>query len=199
VLFADAARTPADKWRPNDLAFMPPGGGPVLPDPIADAYALGFEEGRREGEVAEQARLHGARQAAEDALDVIRANEERWSESIDENIIALAITVARHIVDRELLADPDIVSQMVGRALAAFPIDQPVRIRVNPSDLRTLDERGMPSLDDLAGEPQRAAHWIPDPRIAPGGCVVEGRDRIVDGRVDSALERVYRRLTNQHD
>jgi hypothetical protein len=25
--------------------------------------------------------------------------------------------------------------------------------------------------------------------------VVEGRERIVDGRVDTALERVYRRLT----
>jgi flagellar biosynthesis/type III secretory pathway protein FliH len=40
--------------------------------------------------------------------------------------------------------------------------------------------------------------WVPDARIARGGCVVEGRERIVDGRVDSALERVYRRLAHRH-
>ena len=37
--------------------------------------------------------------------------------------------------------------------------------------------------------------WIADARIAPGGAMVEGRERIVDARVDSALERIYRRLT----
>ena len=41
----------------------------------------------------------------------------------------------------------------------------------------------------------REARWLPDASIAPGGCVVEGRERIIDGRIDTALERVYRRLT----
>ena len=40
----------------------------------------------------------------------------------------------------------------------------------------------------------RDASWLADPRLARGGCLVEGRDRIVDGRVDTALERAYQRM-----
>ena len=40
----------------------------------------------------------------------------------------------------------------------------------------------------------REASWLADPRVARGGCLVEGRDRIVDGRVDTALERAYHRM-----
>ncbi|MHB1310456.1 MAG: FliH/SctL family protein [Gemmatimonadaceae bacterium] len=198
VLRGDPERH-AEAWCLDDFAFTPPDESPVsAPDPIADAYALGFEEGRREGEVAEQARLRAARRTTEEALDVIRANEERWSDSIDENIIALAIAAARHVVDRELALDPALVAQIVARALEAFPIDQPVRVRINPGDLAVLNAGDTPSLEDLAGVADRGAHWIADARVVSGGCIVEGRDRIVDGRVDSALERVYRRLTHQH-
>ena len=56
----------------------------------------------------------------------------------------------------------------------------------------------MSSAATAAGTPitgAREASWQADPMVEPGGCVVEGRDRIIDGRVDAALERVYRRLT----
>jgi flagellar biosynthesis/type III secretory pathway protein FliH len=189
----------ADAWSPADLAIAPPPGrASNVPDPVAEAYALGFEEGFHEGEQAEQARLQAARRAAEDALDVIRANEERWSDSISENIVALAVAVARHVVDRELALDPGIVEHIVSRAIAAFPIDQPVRVRVNPNDLAVLDAAGLTAADGMDGTAQRPAHWIADAQVKSGGCVVEGRDRIVDGRVDTALERVYRRLAHQN-
>jgi flagellar biosynthesis/type III secretory pathway protein FliH len=35
-----------------------------------------------------------------------------------------------------------------------------------------------------------------DPAISAGGCLIEGHERIVDGRVDAALERLYRRLSH---
>ena len=40
----------------------------------------------------------------------------------------------------------------------------------------------------------RDTTWVADPRVSRGGCLIEGRDRIVDGRVDAALERAYRRM-----
>ncbi len=159
---------------------------------LSDAYTLGFEEGRHEGEEAEHARLRHTLRAAEDALNVIRVNEERWSGSIEENIAALAVAVARHVIDRELASDETIVSKLVRRALSEFPIDQAVRIRINPNDLALIETHGL--LEQADTGPQHEKHWIPDHRIATGGCVVEGRERIVDGRTDTALERVYRRI-----
>jgi flagellar assembly protein FliH len=163
---------------------------------IHDAYTLGFDEGRHEGEHAEQMRLRNALAAAEESIEVLRAGEERWQGMIEENICALATAIARHIIDREVADNPEVIQKLVRRALGEFPIDHPVRVRVNPTDMQIiLSHGGQAALDTLTGTPPREAHWIPDSRIAPGGCVVEGRDRIIDGRVDTALERIYRRLT----
>lgn len=161
-----------------------------------EAYDRGHEEGRTEGEIAEAARLRTALAAAEEALDVLRAGEVRWTGTIEENVCALAVVIARQVIGRELKADVGPVAELVRSALAEFPIDQPIRIRINPADLNALGTVGAVENDPLrsiAGD--REARWLPDASIAPGGCVVEGRERIIDGRVDTALERVYRRIT----
>ena len=88
------------------------------------------------------------------------------------------------------------VVELVRSALQEFPIDQPMRIRVNPTDLSAISRATSDGRDPLQILTRdRDARWLPDASIAPGGCIVEGRERIVDGRVDIALERIYRRLT----
>ena len=161
---------------------------------LETARAEAFERGRAEGERAEAARLRQALAAATEALEAVRESEERWVGAIEENIAALAVTVARHIVDRELGTEADVTRSMVRRALDTFPIDQPVRIRVNPQDLAVIGAFPEAGSAAMSGAIAREAHWMADARVLPGGCVVEGRERIVDGRVDTALERVYRRL-----
>jgi flagellar assembly protein FliH len=161
---------------------------------VREAHARGVEEGRREGEQAEGNRLKNALRATEQALADLRENEERWLASIEENICALAVAIARQIIDHELHMEPAAVEKLVRRALGEFPVDQPVRIRLHPRDQAVIESRSpqqrLPST--LEG---RETQWIPDANLVQGGCVVEGRDRIIDGRIDTALERVYRRLT----
>ena len=163
---------------------------------IAEAYQRGFTEGRLEGEIAEGARLRSSVRAAEEALEELRMGEMRWTGTIEENVCALAVIVARQVIGRELADDSQPVVELVRSALAEFPIDQPMRIRVNPSDLSSISRSTSDGRDPLlALTRDRDARWLPDAAIAPGGCIVEGRERIIDGRVDVALERIYRRLT----
>jgi flagellar assembly protein FliH len=162
---------------------------------LAEAYHHGHEDGRTAGEIAEGARLRHAVHAADQAVEEIRENEARWAGTIEENVCAVAVAVARQVIGRELEADGAVVAELVRRALAECPIDQPVQIRVHPNDLTVIS-----SLTNSDGTPvtvtgTREARWAADTRIEPGGCVIEGRDRIIDGRVDTALERLYRRLT----
>lgn len=161
---------------------------------LKEAYGKGFEEGRREGEQAEGTRLRNAVRAAEQALAEVRENEDRWISSIEENICALSVSIARQILDYELQMDPAGVERLVQRAIEEFPIDQPVRIRIHPRDQAVIESRSseprMPT--SMNG---RESQWLPDANLVPGGCLIEGRDRIIDGRIDTALERIYRRLT----
>lgn len=166
---------------------------------IEEAYQRGMEDGRRQGEIGEAARLRSAVLAAQNALEELRDGEMKWSGSIEDNVCALAVTIARQVIGRELTVDNDMVLELVQTAIAEFPIDQPLRIRLNPSDFAVIsgvDQDAEIGVAALAGD--RDARWISDAGVAPGGCLIEGRDRIIDGRVDTGLERIYRRLTYTH-
>lgn len=163
---------------------------------IDAAYRRGLSEGREQGEAAEQARLRGAMTAAERALDDVRAGEARWLSNLEENIAALATAVAQQIVSREIATTNDVVLGMVTRAVQEFGLDQSLSIRVNPGDLESLQSAERDATETMTSiTAGREVRWVSDARIEPGGCVVEGRERIVDGRVDTGLERLYRRLT----
>lgn len=169
----------------------------VHAEEIEAAYRRGVLDGQLEGERSEQARLRGAVLAAERALDDLRAGEARWLVNLEENIAAIAVAAAHQIVMHEVTMSPTAITETVARALQEFALDQALTIRVNPGDLQTLESAdssapvGIATLTAL-----RTVRWISDARIERGGCVVEGRERIVDGRVDTGLERLYRRLTH---
>jgi flagellar assembly protein FliH len=161
---------------------------------LQDAYQRGYTEGLRAGESAEGSRLRNAMAAVQDALASVQEGAERWVGNAEENLAALAVGVARQIVGRELTTDPEIVTELVRRAMADFPIGQPLTVRLHPSDLHAVSSAIAPVNDGSLGL-RNEVLWLGDARIAPGGCFVEGRERIVDGRVDTALERLYRRLS----
>jgi len=212
VLAPDAFNVTAARWSPDEMSTLAwSAGSDAAPESKVDqvererqelerlvegARAAGYDAGRLDGELAGATRLRNAISAAEAALESIRSNETKWQECVRENVSALALTIARHIVGRELHSDAAAVADLVKRALAEFPIDQPMRVRVHPHDLSLLSQPVIAGGDAVSIAPNRDVRWLADGRIMPGGCVVEGRERIVDGRVDTALERLYRKLTD---
>ncbi len=156
----------------------------------ANAYAQGVADGEAAARHHADTQLSLALRALAAAAESVRIHEARWTANAEENIAALAIVVARHLVQREVEADHAIVHDLVRRALLAFPIDQVVSVRLHPDDVAAC---GTASAPDKAGRVQDV-RWIADPHIQRGGCLVEGRDRIVDGRIDTSLERAYRTI-----
>lgn len=202
--------TPSGSWAPDELAApdveLPiaaarPEPAPVRIDPneqarlLDEGYARGLADGERKAAAAAQAKVAESVDVLTKVVGQMREVASLAPAVLEENIAALAVIVARQIVAREVSLDRELVADLVRRALTEFPVDQSVRIRVHPLDLALLtlsaDGAGMAPITN-----NRDASWLADPRVARGGCLVEGRDRIVDGRVDTALERAYRRMSN---
>jgi flagellar biosynthesis/type III secretory pathway protein FliH len=161
---------------------------------IDEGYARGMADGERIGRDAAQALLTGPLGVLGQATAHLHEVASLAPAILEENIAALAVIVARQIISREVTSEREIVVELVRRALTEFPIDQSVRIRVHPLDLSLMALKGTaPDAAPITGAYD--ARWLADPRITRGGCLVEGRDRIVDGRVDTALERAYRRMS----
>lgn len=197
-------------WSPEELELdgapfggipsAPAGPAPVVaPAPLIEqqhldeAFTQGYDTGREAGAADERARLASAVATVTALLMQLRDREARWTERMEENLSALAVAVGRQLFDAELQAAPTHAATLVRRALTEFPIDQPVVIRINPTDLASITAAAVAEGTPLTTG-RAEAQWVPDARVSSGGCVVEGRDRIVDGRVDTALERLYRRL-----
>ncbi len=156
---------------------------------LAEARRAAFEEGRSAGraeaELAADQRVASAVTAVAEAAGAIRQHQEQYLGVLEENLTALACGIARHVIQRDVQLDPAQIRTLVQGALAEFPQERALRVRLHPADHALL--AGDTSYPEVS--------WVADPRVVRGGCVVEGRERIVDGRVDLALEQVFRRLT----
>lgn len=159
-----------------------------------EAYEAGVIAGRAAAQAEFQQLCGGAMSAVYSAAAQIRENEARYLNALEDNLAVLATAVARQIIAREVRGSADVTVDLIRRAVTEFPIEEALRIRINPVDLTALAVA--PGGDAVRIAPGREIAWIPDSRVIQGGCLVEGRDRILDGRVDTGLERVYRRLSH---
>lgn len=160
---------------------------------VAEAYESGYIAGQLASASAAETQMRGMIDALRAAATQLIEAENGALGTLEDNLAALAVSVARQVIGREVRTSPEIIVDLVRLALTEFPVDQPLRIRINPLDLSTLSAATANAPIRIA--PDREITWIADARIIPGGCVVEGRQRIIDGRVDTALERAYRSLT----
>ena len=161
-----------------------------------DAYERGVAEGRRAGETAEAARLQPVFAALNEALLALQVEADQWVGNAQENVCALGVAIARQVLERAISVDPSAITPLVHHALTEFPLDQAVVVRLHPADLSVLASTWAALGEGQAAATQhRDIQWLPDARLSRGGCLIEGRDRIIDGRIDTALERLYRRLS----
>jgi flagellar assembly protein FliH len=145
------------------------------------AHQEAFEQGRREG--LEKGRQQVQNQAAR--LEAIVRSLARPLEELDERVMeevgALALAIARHLVRRELRADPGQILAVVQQAAAVLPAgSRRIRLYVNPEDAAVI--RG--HMTELS-EPGGAWQVIEDPALMRGGCRVETEH----SRIDASIER----------
>jgi flagellar assembly protein FliH len=206
---ATSART-ASAWIPDELAMRPAAQSSVPVSPEAEraaqetraamerqaeldeSFDRGFEEGRRAALESESKRVDDALSSLAQVASRISAGQSAWLQDARENICALAVGVARHVIGRELRGDAHAIVDLARRALLQFPVDEPVRVFIHPQDLSVITAAS--ASDGIHIAPGRQVEWEADEKVTPGGCVVEGRLRVVDGRIDHALERIYQKL-----
>lgn len=157
---------------------------------VEDAYRRGFDDGEEAGVRTARGELQVAMAAMLEALEEVRANREAWDARLKEHLVILSAAMAHRVMAQTREVDPTVFVTLAEEAIKAFPVEESVKIRLNPTDQAVLV--GGEYLEQVVGD--RAVRWIPDEDVVPGGCIVEGPDKIIDGRIDEALNRVVRAL-----
>lgn len=154
------------------------------------AYQEGFEQGRKDGLAAGQNEVHGQVQRLAQIMSALCEPFERLDEEVEQQLLSLAVVVARQLIRRELRADPGQVVAVVREAMAALPVAaRNVAIYLHPEDAALVREAL--SLTDAGERPWRV---IDDAVLARGGCRVQADDSFIDASVEKRLTSIVARL-----
>lgn len=113
---------------------------------------------------------------------------------IEPEVLKLAVKIAEKIIGRELQTDRKAIADMVAAALRNVRQQERLIIRVNPSDLATVEE--FKSSLNHAGR-ATFLDFEPDPKIQSGGCIIESEVGTVDARLETQLKILERALLRQ--
>ncbi len=153
------------------------------------------QEGLREGEAAGMKRALAevepaverlARSAAE-----IASLRARFRRDAEEDVVKLALAIARRILNRELHCDPEALLGLVKAALDRLDARELHRLRLHPGDAAAIEAH----LRRL-GLPERL-ELVPDPALERGSAVFETSRGSFDASLGTQLEEIERGLADR--
>ena len=150
-------------------------------------YQSGFQIGKRtgyaEGQAAAQAEAARIGQAADNLDQALR----EFDQQVADELVALAVEIARQVVRREVSARPDAILAVVGEALAQLP-HQHAAIHLNPTDASLVRSY-------LGDALAHAGHRIlEEPAMKPGDCLLESGGSQIDATTATRWRRVIENL-----
>ncbi len=156
------------------------------------AYEEAFAKGREAG-------LAAARTESEKALNQLKTQVtklegvlsslsqplQQMNETVEQQLMTLALTIARQLVRRELKTDPAQVIAIIRETVSLLPAAaRDVRVHLHPEDASVVRERlASPTAD-------RAWTIIEDPVMTRGGCKVTTDTALIDARMETRLNEV---------
>ncbi|MFQ5643757.1 MAG: flagellar assembly protein FliH [Thiogranum sp.] len=150
-----------------------------------EGFRQGLEEGRDRGrdEMLDRAR------SLEQILQTLEKPLEELDDGVEQQLVQLAMLVARQLVRRELKTDPGQVVGVVREALAVLPVAaRDVQLALNPEDAVIVRE----ALSLHEGE--QAIRIVEDPVQDRGGCRVFTTTSQIDATIETRLNAVIARV-----
>ena len=150
-----------------------------------EAYDEAFEKGHAEGVAAGEAAVKERAERFDELLQALAKPFDRLDETIEKQLVELAVAVVRQLFRREIRIEPTHVIGVVREAIQLLPIaSQNVQVHLHPEDATLIRESLSPAEGELA--------WgiVEDPLITRGGCKVTTENSQVDATAESRLQAV---------
>jgi flagellar assembly protein FliH len=194
---ADAAAATAVRWR-----SLPPhlGGrgnrtdensgdpGDDIAKAVTEAQNRGYREGLQDGQTRARKELEPIVQRLTAAIAETVQYKERLRRDAEQDLLRLALGIARHVLHRELSTDPDSLHALIRAAIDRLKSSELHRVRIHPAHqpqlLVDLNQAGLMSSVEV----------IPDAGMELGGIVFETNRGNLDASVSSQMEEIRRLL-----
>jgi len=153
---------------------------------LAGAHKKGFEEGQAAAKQSAAAQLEAMQMKLARSIEELSGSRLRYRREAEQDVVALALAVARRILHRELTVAPEVLLGLVKAALDKMEAREVHQVRISPADAPLVCQ-----FFEQMGLPQRI-EVIPDASLGRGGVLVESSRGLLDASVDTQLAEIER-------
>lgn len=148
-------------------------------------YQEGMEEGRKAAWDAAKPEVEARLGQLEAMLQTLNAPLQQIHDAVEQELVALAVAIAKQVVRRELKTDPGQVVAVVREALGILPAnDSRLRLLMHPDDAVLLN-----SVMAVSEKVERI-DVIEDPAVLRGGVRVESDESQIDATVETRIAEI---------
>jgi len=167
---------------------------------IADGKTTGYEEGLLQGK--EEGLAQGVEQGLKETRDdmtqklnsftsiieLLDAPLKTMDDEVEQQLVTLAMSVAKHIVRRELKTDSSQVVAAIRQAVEVLPVSaRDIRVFLHPEDAKLV----IATLSvDAGSEEEKRWKIVEDATLTRGGCNIQSDQTRVDSTVETRLAAV---------
>lgn len=148
------------------------------------AFAKGYQQGERAGLEAGGRRAEAMIRRMGETLEQLAALRRQMIQQTEEQIVRLALTIAKRILRREATLDQDLTVAMVRVALDRLGEHSGATIRLHPEDYALTVGQQQDEWDN------DQVTVVADDDISRGGCRIESAFGFVDASVEAQFEQV---------
>jgi flagellar assembly protein FliH len=164
--------------------------GPRAPGDIEQRLHLerrqGFEEGQAAGRQSLAVEMETMQRKLARSIEELTGLRPRYRRQAEQDVVALALAVARRILHRELTVAPEALLGLVKAAFDKMEAREVHQVRVSAQDAAMLRQ-----FFGQMGLPQRI-EVIADQSLPPGGVLIESSRGVLDASVDTQLSEIER-------
>lgn len=163
---------------------LPAGPSPEVEEARLAAWQEGLERGLAEGRELGLSEMRSQSQRLSQLLERLERPFASVDGAVEQELMQLAMVLARQLVRHELRIDPEQVVGVVREALAALPSGQQhISVQLHPDDARLVRQA-------LADDPDLQLRIVETPGLQRGDCQVQSDQSRIDERLDVRLERL---------
>lgn len=159
---------------------------------VREAYEEGMHRGTEAGREKFNASVAEAEKLLNNAAEALKDARIGFLDSLEPQIVELAIAIAAQILKREAEESPDLLRSTARAALERILDEEQVTLRVNPVDLDALREHRIELLHQFDGISR--LDIVGDESIESGGCIATSETLHVDAQIQTQLEKILERL-----
>jgi len=163
-----------------------------LKSEVEKAYNQGYQEGKVSGLAEMNSRAEQITQLINNVLTEFDKSSAKFFEEIERVAIDMSVHLAEKIIGEAVTMVPDIIKTNVDKCINLLAGAGTVEIKINPIDYETV-KAYLPSMDKKFDN-RYTFVLEPDQNISRGGCLVEFEGSVIDGRVETQLEKIKQHM-----